>query len=224
MAITSRAILPNLHITTSVIVDGVFKPSAGTVTNAKFATDAGIARSKLAQDQLAKFPISPTGFRVWDDFNSLIGTAATDDLGITSTTYGTNGPVITAGDIMGATVTRYARALVAMPLEYDDAETVLIRIHAGMLTTIADTSCTVDVEIFESGKDGTNNNTDLVATAAKSINFLGFQDYDFTVTATDLVPGDILDMRLTVAGQDDNGVTAVTPTLGEVALVCDIKG
>ena len=224
MAVTGRAHLPNLHITTSVLVDGKFTPSTGTVTNAKIAANAEIQRSKLAQDQLAKFVISPTLFRVWNTMETFLGSAGNDDLGITSTTFGTNSPAITAGDIMGATVTRYARALVMMPLEYDAAETVAIRIHAGMLTTIADTSCTVDVEIYESDKDGTNDNTDLIATAAQSFNFLGFADYDFTVTPDDLVAGSILDMRITVAGQDDNGTTAVTPTLGEVALLCDIKG
>jgi len=224
MVISARAVLPNLHITGSVTVDGAFTPTDATATNAKFATNAEVQRGKLAQLQLAEYVIAPTRWRVWNNLNALLGTAAADDLGITSTTFGTNSPAITAGDIMGVTSTRYARALIDLPMEYDAGETVLIRIYAGMLTTIADLTCNVDVEIYESDKDGTNDNVELIATAPQSINFLMFQAYDFVVTSTDLTPGAILDTRITVDSQDDNSTTAVTPTLGAVSLLCDIRG
>jgi hypothetical protein len=92
-----------------------------------------------------------------------------------------------------------------------------------MQTTIADTSCTADVECYESDKEASIG-SDLCTTAATSINSTTFADYDFTITASGLVSGDILDVRLTIACNDAATATAVIPTIGAVTFVLDIKG
>jgi hypothetical protein len=93
-----------------------------------------------------------------------------------------------------------------------------------MLTTVADTSATIDVEAYESAKTTLKTGSDLVTTAAQSINSLTFADKAFDLTVTDLSPGDQLDIRFTVAVVDAATGTAVTAALASVELLLDIKG
>ena len=99
-----------------------------------------------------------------------------------------------------------------------------LRVHAGMLTAVADQTATVDVEVYKSDEDATSTG-DLCATAATSdnMNSLVFADIDFTITPTTLSPGDLLDVRLTVT-VDDNGDAAVMKgSIGSVQLLCDVR-
>lgn len=183
-----------------------------------------VARSELAQDALAIYPIPWTAFRVWDAIaTNLPGTAATDDLALIGNTFATGSPSIQAGNLgsAGAT-TRYARFQVALPAEYDDAETVQIRFHCGMVTAVADNSCTIDLQAYESDKEE-GIGSDLCTTAATSMNSLTFADVDFSITASGLVSGDLLDCRVAIAC-NDAATGTVTPSIGYAALLCDIRG
>lgn len=183
-------------------------------------------RSSAIQESLAVFPIDLTSFRVHDAFQTnLPGTSATDDLGLIGGTFGTGVPSLETYDVgsVGAT-TLYARCMVILPIEYVAAETVQIRLSAGMVTTVADTTATVDVEIYESARDGLKTGSDLCTTAATSANSLTFSNYDFTVTATTLSPGDWLDMRLAFAVNDAATGPEVKGRIGSVELLCDVKG
>jgi hypothetical protein len=183
------------------------------------------ARSELVQDNEAEYPIWPQLWRVWDAFQTLLGTAGSDDLGIATGTFATATPYVTGGDMkaLGAT-TRYARALVQLPAEYVAGETVIIAADAGMLTTVADTSCTIDFMIYKADLDTTIGGSDLVTTAPTTINSLTFAEKEFTVTATSLSPGDLLDVRMAITCTDAATGTAVTPAIAYVKLKLDIKG
>lgn len=179
----------------------------------------------LKQDSLAIFPIRLTSLRVWDAFHTnLPGTAATDDLALIGTTFGSTAPVITAGDCkaLGAT-SRYARFMVELPECYEAGETVTLSLSAGMVTTVASSSCTVDVECYKIDKI-TGIGSDLCATSAITINSLVFAAKAFTITPSGLTAGDVLDVRLTIACNDAATGTAVTPTIAGIDLLCDIKG
>jgi len=179
----------------------------------------------LKQTPNAIFPIPLTSLRVWDAMQTnLPGTAATDDLALISGTFATAPPTITAGDVksVGAT-TRYARFEMWLPECYDAGETITLTISAGVVTTIADTSCTVDVQCYKIDSVG-GIGSDLCATAATTINSLTFGDKSFTITPTGLVAGDKFDVRIAIATTDAATGTAVTPTIGAIDLVCDIKG
>lgn len=179
----------------------------------------------LAQDANKRFPVPLTDFRVWDAYQTnLPGTAASDDLALIGGTFGTAPPMIQAGDCkaLGAT-SRYARVQVVVPECYDAAETLTFILSAGMKTTVADTTCTVDIECYRLDKIS-GISADLCATSATTINSLTFADKTFTITATTLVPGDVLDVRVTIACNDAATGTAVTPTIAGFDLVCDIKG
>lgn len=179
----------------------------------------------LIQDPLIRFPVNLTTLRIWDAFHTnLPGTAATDDLALIGGTFGTAPPLIQAGDLKAAgATTRYARFSFTLPECYDEGETVTLVISAGMKTTIADTSCTVDVECYRHDKIS-GISADLCATAALSINSLVFADKSFTITSTSLEKGDVLDIRIAIACHDAATATAVTPTIANIDFAIDIKG
>jgi hypothetical protein len=181
--------------------------------------------SILRQDPLAIFPVPFTSLRVWDAYaTNLPGTAANDDLALTGGTFGTAPPVIDAGDLKAAgATTRYARFQVIIPECYDSAETITLSLSAGMVTTVADTSCTLDVEVYKLDKE-TGIGSDLCSTSAVSINSLTFADFSFTITSSSVVAGDVMDVRIAIACNDAATGTAVTPTIAAIDLLCDIKG
>lgn len=210
----------------AVNITGAFTPPSNNwLTNGMISQNAEIARSKMAQDTNVEFSVALTDFRVWDAFQTnLPGTAANDDLAIVGGTFGTNPPSIQAGDLKAAgATTRYARALIQLPAEYDDGKTLQLRIAAGMLTTVADNTCTVDVECYKSDEDNTVS-SDLCDTAAQDMNSLTFADLDFTITETSRATGDILDVRIAIACNDAATGTAVIPCIAAVKLTADIRG
>lgn len=182
-------------------------------------------RSRLQQDALASFPVKLTDFRVWDAFQTVLpGTSASDDLGLYGGTWATSSPAIKTYDVKAAgALNLYARVLMQLPECYDAGQTVQIRAKAGMVTTVADVSCTLDFVVYESDKFA-GIGSDLCATAATTINSLTQADKDFTITATGLTAGDILDVRMHVAVNDAASATAVIAQIGAVELLCDIRG
>jgi hypothetical protein len=183
-----------------------------------------ISRTSLVQDPNIAFAVPMTSLRVWDAIaTNLPGAAANDDLGLDGGTWATNSPCITTGDVKAASSTRYARFQVALPAEYDAGQTVTLRFHAGMKTTVADTSCTLDLVAYKSDQEA-GIGADLCATAAQSINSLTDADYDFVITPTGLTAGDVLDCRIAVAYVDAATGTAVIAQIGAIELLCDIKG
>jgi hypothetical protein len=196
-----------------------------SLSNRHLAETAAIARSKLAQRVLAVTSVSPTDWRTWDALGTnLPGTPANDDLGIVTGTWGTDLPYIGTGDVKTTSSTRRAAGFFVLPSDYEAAETVTIRAYAGMKTTVADGSCTLDFELWRVDKeDGTLGAGDLVATAATSINSLTADDKDFTVTATTLLPGDVLYVRMSVAYVDAATGTAVIGAVYQVELLSDCR-
>lgn len=205
----------------SNVIDGDLRVS-GTI----FGTMAGQERSTLLnQNANVVFPIPWTQLRVWDAFATLLpATAAADDLGLYGGTFGTNPPMVKAGDCkaLGAT-SRYARTQVIVPECYESGQTVQIVITAGMVTTVADASCVVDVECYRLDKIS-GISSDLCATAAQSINSLTFAAKTFAITPSLLVAGDVLDIRITITCTDAATATAVTPVIAGLDATFDIRG
>lgn len=180
----------------------------------------------LALAELQSFPIPLTDFRVWDALQTLLpGTPATDDLGLVGGTFATATPSIRTEDLKAAGATnKRARVLVQLPWEYQSGETVTLRFKAGMITTVAGTSATIDCEAFKLQADPDDAiGSDLVSTAAQTINSLTFADVDFVITPTGLSPGDILDIRVTIAVNDGATATAVIAAFTSAKLLCDVR-
>lgn len=215
-------------VVTGDISAGTMTLPGGVVADAQVANGAEIRRAALALDALKPYPVNLTDFRVWDAMQTnLPGTAAADDLALIATTFGTTAPKIQAGDLKAAgATTRYARALIPVPAEYIDGETIQVQVSAGMTTTVADTTCVVDIEAYELDLDGglVGSPTDICATAAQSMNSLTFAELVFNLTPTNVNAGDILDCRVAITCTDAATGTAVIPTIAAVKLLADVRG
>jgi hypothetical protein len=156
----------------------------------------------------------------------LWGTSATKTLELVGGTHGTGAPSLQTPDFGGndAAAAYYARGEIQLPAEYVAGQSVEIRVHAGMLTTVADQSATVDIAVYKSDEDGTSTG-DLCADAAVSdnMNSLVFADIDFTITPTTLSPGDLLDVQITVTVDDNGDAGVMKGCIGSVQLLCDIR-
>lgn len=171
------------------------------------------------------YPINLADLRVHDAVTTLLPTtSANDDLGIIAGTYGTNAIQIQTSDLKtaGAT-TRYGRFLFQLPPEYVAGESVVLRVASEMVTTVADGSATVDANVYSYDEDGTLS-ADLVSTSATDTNSLTLSDKNFTVTATSLEPGMLLDCRVALTVTDTATGTAVIGSIPSIKFVLSVRG
>lgn len=206
---------------TGTLTAGSFSIPAGSVVDASISSGAAITRTKMATETLA-IEIPLAAWRVHDSLQPLPATAASDDLGWYPGTYLTNSPLVRTQDVkaLGAQTLR-ARCTIALPENYVSAGSVTIRARAGAVTTAADVSMTLDFEAAEIG-DATPG-SDLVTTAATSINNTTFANRDFVCTSAALVAGDTLDVRMTIAVNDGASATAVIAAISKTWLVLQVK-
>lgn len=208
-----------LRVTQALVATG------GGLTDASLSPTADIARSKLAQEANAVFPVDLTTLRVHDDLRSIVpATAANDDLGLTEGTFGTDAPMLVSADQAsnGAATSAYARTLLRVPESFDTAQTLSMRLAARM-QTIADVSAVVDVQVFKPDRNGSVG-SDLVTTAAQSINSVNWADKTFAVNTTAVVPGDLLDVRLAATIEDSATASGVIAEIGALEMLADIRG
>ena len=200
-----------------LIVTGTFRANGGVLPS--------VARTALVQNDDLVFPVRLSDARVWDAFGTVLPTTgSSDDLGLYTGTFGTDNPYISSGDVKNATTTRYARFLIPVPECYVSGQSLTLRAAAGMVTTAASSSATIDFEAYLVGRATHKSGSDLVATSAISINTVGFSNRDFTLTTSTITPGLLLDVRVTIAVVDVATGTAVTPVLAALDLLADCQG
>jgi hypothetical protein len=197
----------------------------GQITNVNVSTSADIARSKLAQDALKCYTIPIHAFRMWDMMGSLlpVTTASNDDMAIVNGTAGTDVPTLQGVDFGLTTSDEKCGFEFCLPAEYDAGQSVTLRVRAAILTTVADTSLTLDANCYKSNRDGLAG-ADIVATGAQNINFLAPANYDFTITPTGLTAGDRLLFVLTFAGVDGGNAGVMIPEISQVEILLDVRG
>ena len=168
---------------------------------------APIARATLISENTAVFPVNLVDYRVHDAMQTnLPSIGAADDLGIVGGVYATTVTHLKTQDLNAAgAVTEYARGQFTLPAEYVSGGPISFRIRAGMLTSVASVSATVDAQVFLSNGDTLVSGSDLCTTAAQSANSTSFANYDFTITPTSRVAGEVLDIRIAWIG---NSATA----------------
>ncbi len=183
-------------------------------------------RAALGQENLAPFDIPLWQWRVWNAINTpLPAAAALDDLGFVAGTWATNSPTLQTIDQTqnNGVASCFGLTLYPLPIEYVAGQTVVVRFHSYMLTTLADQSATIDLVAYESGFER-DISADICDTAAQSINSTTGADFDFIITPNDLVAGNVLLLRVDVAIDDDASAPGVTGVIGRSALLCDVKG
>lgn len=185
-----------------------------------------ITRSSLVQETYSAFAVPLTSLRVFDDFKTAIATPGTsdDDLGFSQGVFGTGVPYVSAGDVKAVTKTRKARFVYQVPMNYVAGQVARFSLYAGTLTTISDTTTTLDLEVFKQGSNTLITGSDLYVSSAQSIRSLTFADIQFDLTVTSLSPGDYLDVLITIASVDAATVTAVTPAIAKIQFQAATKG
>lgn len=185
---------------------------------------AGLTRAMLAQQAFVAHAIPFTSCRVHDALaTNLPAAAAADDMGLNTGTPGTDAPTLRGVDFGGTTSDDKCSFEFVLPPEYDEGQSFTLRIRAAMLTTVSDGTCTVDVECWQAGDDGTVG-SDLCATAAQSINSLTPADKDFEITPTGLLVGAKLIVRVSFAGSDTGNAGVMIPAILQMFARLDIKG
>jgi len=137
-------------------------------------------------------------------------------------TFATGSPSIQGMDCGGTAVEGFARALIPLPWDYADGQTVTLRFHAGMLTTVADGDAELDVIVHETDEE-LGIGADICATTIQTINSLTLADIDFTITPTTLVAGDLLDVRIELDADDAGNLGVMIPVIGSVKLLYDAR-
>lgn len=185
---------------------------------------AAIERTKLATES-KKINIPLELLRVHDAFQtSLPTTAATDDLGLIIGTFGTDAVVVQSSDGKATTITQYGRFLFRLPENYVDGGAISIAAHAGMKTTVSDTTATIDFQAYKKDVATGLVGADLVTTSATTINSLATAAKEFVITPTGLVNGDELDIRVTIAITDGATATAVIGRIMKLYALISVKG
>jgi len=184
-----------------------------------------IPREDLEQDANKLFEIPPREMFVFDSGAVLPTAGASDDLGFYQGTHGTNFPYVGTGDFTATSVTRKARFTFTLPPEYVSDGAIFIRFRAGMVTTVADSSCTIDAAAYKASATAgaVITGSDKVTTVATSINSLTWADYDFALDASGFVAGDEIDVLVTIAGVDSVNTTAVIAGF-RAFIGCTIRG
>lgn len=163
--------------------------------------------------------------RVHDAFQTLLPTtSSSDDLGLYPGTFATSAPMVQTSDLKNAgSTTVYARFLCTVPPRYEPAGSFKIRFYAGMETTTASAAATIDLQAYKVDGEG-GISADLCATSATSINSTSYGNKDFTITATTLTAGDVLDCRIAVLVNDSATATAVIGSIGKIQKVLTLRG
>lgn len=196
----------------------------GEIDNSHIATLAAIARTKLATET-KKINIPLELLRVHDAFQTnLPTTAASDDLGLIIGTFGTDAVVVQSSDGKATTITQYGRFSFRLPDNYVDGGTISVCAHAGMKTTISDTTATIDFQAYQKNDATGLVGSDLVTTSATTINSLTAAAKEFVITPTSIVNGDELDIRVTIAITDGATATAVIGRLMKLYMLVQVKG
>lgn len=189
------------------------------------ATVTGFTRTDLTQEDYVAEQIEDPALRLSTAYETPITTPAGANLGLTAGVFGTGCPYITAGDLKAAgATTRYLRFRKTLPKNYVDGGAVRVTMASGMVTTVADTTCTVDLECFLEAGDVLKSGSDLVTTAAQSINSLTFATKNFELSSASLVRGNKLDFRLAIACTDAATATAVIGAIAKLAFTYAAKG
>lgn len=149
----------------------------------------------------------------------LAATAASGVFGMAFGTHGTHAPTLIGNAASGNVKTDQGRFLFTVPAGYTAASNLILRVH-GKVTVAATVSCTIDALVYESSKEGAagGSPTDLCATAAIALTD-AYGDKDFTITGTNLVAGDVLDILLTAVNTDTGGTSGGVVTIGDIRVL-----
>ncbi len=193
-----------------------------TVLPSAAAILGSVARSSLATDtQPYTIPLtSMLTHATMVALGSAAGTPA-GDFGLTPGTFGTNTPLIVGESASGNSKSDAARVLFRLPAEYVSGGTITLRIHC-RITGNVQVAQTIDASCYVADGAGSLG-SDIVTTNAQTVT-ASMADYDFTITPTSRVAGDVLDIQITGAANDTGGTAGKLIQVGDVRVLLQVKG
>lgn len=184
-----------------------------------------LPRTGIAEEALVEVAIPFSACRVWDDHDSLPPTTpADDDLGIIVGTWGTDSPLLRTENkgSNGLEENVYTFFEVEIPNNYILGNDLQLSFYAGMDTAVADQSAYIDLEVYVGDREGSVG-SDLCSTAQQDVNSLTADEFDFAITTTGLVRGDVLLCRLALK-IDDNATGTVYGAVYHMKTKYDLRG
>lgn len=197
-------------------------PVGETVVDGDPATNS-TPRANLVEDALQVYGIPITRIVA---ANGAALTAA-ETAGTFDTTIGTN-TMLANGEVTdNETEASVAYFQFVLPPEYVAGGDVTIRLPVSLQVTGTPTNngSTIDLEVYEQSDAGAVG-SDLCATAAQTFAALStWYNKDFTITATGLVAGDVLNVKITSSVIDSEaGAGTIILNLAPPKVLLDIKG
>lgn len=196
-------------------------------TNQVLALSATPADLDIPSGTCIGFHLTGTPTSATGEISVLLAPAPSiDDLRLVTGTWGVDpGPYVGTPDVKATSGTRRAVCFLAVPPDYESTQSLTLRLFAGMLTTVADTSCTIDVEAWRIDRDATLGAADLIdpASVALTMNSLVASAKDFNVLPTTLAAGDVIAVRVSIAYVDAATVAAVIAAVWQAELLADLR-
>lgn len=185
-----------------------------------------LARSNIDVELLQSFPIDVENWRIWDNYRSLLGAPGSDDLGIGGSgvpVWATSVPYLSTSNSNAASLLQYARTTVKIPRTYVAGQTLKLNFAAGMLSAVCSTSALLTVEAYLSGRNTLISGSQLVTTAAQSLNSLTFAELAYELAVGTLTAGAWLDIRILIATINATA-SAMYGTIAHSELLCNVRG
>jgi len=136
--------------------------------------------------------------------------------------YGAGTLVLNSEGANGNTKTDTLCFEFALPPEYDDGETVTIKVHAKYSGAGTVGTKTLDLEAYELDAEGATAG-DICGTAIQTLT-TSFASYSFTITPAGLAAGDKILVFVQAVIQESISGGALTVTIGDIRATLDIKG
>lgn len=155
------------------------------------------------------------------DGTTIAGSAGSGVFGISSGGWG-SGTLALVGEAASGN-TKTSTTLVALSVPENAQETAYdtgskswtISIDA-RVSVIAATSATLDIEAYRSDHNNGVSGSDLVTTAAQDINSATWATKTFTLTATNIEPGDTLIVLIRTVVNDSTGANSSVAQIGGI--------
>jgi len=192
--------------------------TAGTFDVFITAVTPQIQRAQLVEDALQFIPVPLTNVLAED--GALL--TAAEEAGTFNRAIGTNQLYIEGEVTQNETEASVGWFEFYLPENYVAAGDVKIRAVVDVQGAGTLGSCTIDFEARESDNDGAIG-ADLVTTAAQAITATAGAK-DFTVTATGLVAGDKLVVKMTTSVVENADAGTLKAVITKLGVLCDVKG
>jgi hypothetical protein len=192
-----------------------------TINNAGVVTITNLARTKLAEDSLARYQIEL--MRMRNATGSVMSNSSEANKFYISAGGWLSGTLqLRTEAAQGNTKSDYLCFEFVLPPEYVAGQDVQLVISARYTGSGTAGTTTLYALVYELGDDGTVGG-DLCTTAIQNLTS-SFADYTWTITPTGLVAGDRLMIQVEGVIQETGGSTTLYGVVGNIEMQIDIKG